>query len=85
MNHHTPNLEILGRINLDISHKSYYFKILRKVKELMNIFQIIWGKICKYRRNAVSLAMPMILTLEKTQKIFGFLLAYSYLCRIIDN
>ena len=32
------------------------------------------------RNFALSLALPKILSFEKTQNIFGFLLTYSYLC-----
>ena len=39
-------------------------------------------KIWFFARFALSLATPKILPLEKTQKIFGFLLAYSYLCNM---
>jgi len=33
-----------------------------------------------FARFALSLASPKVLSLEKTQKSFGYLLAYSYLC-----
>ena len=35
-----------------------------------------------FARFALSLATPKILPLEKTQILFGFLLAYSYLCNM---
>ena len=42
---------------------------------------IIWF----FTQFALSLATPKILPLEKTQKIFDFLLAYSYLCNMLSS
>lgn len=38
------------------------------------------GNFLFFKKLTLSLATPKIPPLEKTQKIFGFLLAYSYLC-----
>ena len=46
----------------------------------MQICKFFLKSFLKYHKNYVPLASPKVLTLEKTQKLFGFLLIYSYLC-----